>query len=118
VCVYEENSRQTGTKATLDGGVDDELVIAVDPHLRHLRHRDDATILDTVVVECARHGEPRRLLARLLDELHLRFISEVVHLAVAPSDALLPYIHNVLGHSVMGIIGSERQQPGWDKARE
>jgi hypothetical protein len=81
-------------KSYPDGGEDDELVIDVGPPLRHLWRRDDATILDR-----ARHGEYRRLLARLSDEVHLGLISEVVHLAVAPSDTLLLYIHHVRGHS-------------------
>jgi hypothetical protein len=38
-------------------------------------------------------------LAGLLDEAHPRLISEVVHLAIAPLDALLLCIHHVLGHS-------------------
>jgi hypothetical protein len=38
-------------------GEDDELVIVVDPPLRHLRRQDDATILDIVVVERTRHDE-------------------------------------------------------------
>jgi hypothetical protein len=42
-----------------DGDEDDELVIVVGPPLRHLRRQDDATVLDIVVVECARHGESR-----------------------------------------------------------
>jgi hypothetical protein len=40
-----------------DGGEDDELIIAVGPPLCHLRCRDDATVLDIVVVERARHDE-------------------------------------------------------------
>jgi hypothetical protein len=35
------------------------VVIVVGPPLHHLRHREDATILDIVVVERARHGEYR-----------------------------------------------------------
>jgi hypothetical protein len=42
-----------------DGGEDDELVTVVDPPLHHLQRHDDATILDIVVVECARHDEYR-----------------------------------------------------------
>jgi hypothetical protein len=38
-------------------------------------------------------------LAGLSNEVHPRLISEVVHLAVAPSDVLLLYIHLVRGHS-------------------
>jgi hypothetical protein len=33
------------------------------------------------------------------DEVHLGLISNVVHMAVAPPDALLLYIHHVRGHS-------------------
>jgi hypothetical protein len=86
-------------KSYPDSGDDDELVIAVGPPLRHLRHGDDATILDIVVVECARHDEYQRLLAGLPDEVYPGLISEVVHLAVAPPDALLLYIHHVREHS-------------------
>jgi hypothetical protein len=81
-----------------DGGEDDELVIAAGPPLRHLRRRDDATTLDIVIVERARHGASRQLLAGLPNEVHPGLISEVVHLAVAPPDALL-CIHHVRGHS-------------------
>jgi hypothetical protein len=42
-----------------NGGEDDELVTVVDPRLRHLRRQDDATILDIVVIERARHDEYR-----------------------------------------------------------
>jgi hypothetical protein len=42
-----------------DGGEDDELVTVVDPPLCHLRRQDNATILDIVVVERARHDEYR-----------------------------------------------------------
>ena len=35
------------------------VVIVVSPPLRHLQRRDDATILDILVVEHARHGEYR-----------------------------------------------------------
>jgi hypothetical protein len=44
-------------KIYLDGGEDDKPIIAVGPPLCHLRYRDDATVLDIVVAECARHGE-------------------------------------------------------------
>jgi hypothetical protein len=46
-------------KSYPDCGEDDKLIIVVGPPLRHLRRRDDATVLDTVVVERARHDEPR-----------------------------------------------------------
>jgi hypothetical protein len=38
-------------------------------------------------------------LAGLRDEVHLGLISKVLHLVVAPPDALLLYIHHVRGHS-------------------
>ena len=44
-------------KNYLNGGEDDELVIVVGPPLRHLWRQDDATVLDIVVVERARHTE-------------------------------------------------------------
>jgi hypothetical protein len=50
-------------KSYSNGGEDDELVIIVGPPLRHLRCRDDTIVLDIVIVERARHDEPRRLLA-------------------------------------------------------
>jgi hypothetical protein len=99
VCVCEKNQRQTSTKSYPDGGEDDELIIAVGPPLHHLRRQDDTTVHDIVVVERARHGEYRRLLAGLPDEVHLGLISKVVHLTVAPPDALLLYIQHVRGHS-------------------
>jgi hypothetical protein len=46
-------------KSYPDGGEDDELVTVVDPPLRYLQRQDDATILDIVVVERARHDEYR-----------------------------------------------------------
>jgi hypothetical protein len=64
-----------------------------------LRRRDDATILDIIVVERARYGEYRSLLAGLPNEMHPELISEVVYLVVAPPDVLLLYIHLVRGHS-------------------
>jgi hypothetical protein len=82
-----------------DGGEDDELVIIVGPPLRHLRRQDDATVLDIVVVERARHDEYRWLLAGLANEVHPGLINELVPLVVAPPDALLLYIHYVRGHS-------------------
>ena len=82
-------------KSYPDGGKDDKLVTVVDPPLRHLRRQDDATILDIVVVERARHDEYRRLLVGPSNEVHPVLISEVVSLAVAPPDALLHYIQHV-----------------------
>ena len=75
------------------------VVIAVGPPLRHLWCQDDAIVLDIVVVERARHGEYRWLLAGLPNEVHSGLISEVVHLVVAPPDVLLLYIHLVRRHS-------------------
>jgi hypothetical protein len=46
-------------KSYPNDGEDDELVTVVDPPLHHLRRQDDATILDIVVVERARHDEYR-----------------------------------------------------------
>jgi hypothetical protein len=46
-------------KSYPDGGEDDELVVIVGPSLSHLQRRDDATVLDIVVIERARHGEYR-----------------------------------------------------------
>ena len=45
------------TQKLPDGGEDDELVIVVGPPLRHLWRQDDATVLDIIVVEHARHTE-------------------------------------------------------------
>jgi hypothetical protein len=72
-------------KSYPDGGEDDELVTVVDPPLRHLRRQDEATILDIVVVERARHDE-------------------VVPLTVATPDALLHYIHHVRGHDYILVL--------------
>jgi hypothetical protein len=88
VCLRKE-LKTDRHKSYLDSGEDDKLVIAVGPPLRYLRRRDDATVLDIVVVGCTRHSEYRCLLAGLPDEVHPGLISEVVHLVVAPSDALL-----------------------------
>jgi hypothetical protein len=53
-CLNKKASRH---KSYLNGGEDDELVIVVGPPLRHLWRQDDATVLDIVVVERARHTE-------------------------------------------------------------
>jgi hypothetical protein len=58
VCLRRE-LKSDRHKSYPDGGEDDELVTVVDPPLRHLRCQDDATILDIVVVERARHDEYR-----------------------------------------------------------
>jgi hypothetical protein len=86
-------------KSYPDGGEDDELLIAAIHPLCLLRRRDDATVLDIVVIKHTQHGESRQLLAWLPDEAHPGLISEVVHLDIAPSDALLLCIHQVRGHS-------------------
>jgi hypothetical protein len=44
-------------KSYPNGGEDDEPVIVVGPPLHHILHQDDATVLDIVVVERARHTE-------------------------------------------------------------
>jgi hypothetical protein len=75
------------------------VIIVVGPPLRHLWRQDDAIVLDIVVIERARHGEYRCLLVGLPNEVHPGLISEVIHLAVAPPDVLLLYIHLVRGHS-------------------
>jgi hypothetical protein len=54
VCVCLRRELKVGRhKSYPDGGEDDELVITVNPPLCHLRRRDDATVLDIVVVEHA-----------------------------------------------------------------
>jgi hypothetical protein len=56
VCLRRElKARQH--KSYPNGGEDDELVIVVGPRLRHLWRQYDATVLDIVVVERARHTE-------------------------------------------------------------
>jgi hypothetical protein len=71
VCLRKE-LKSGRHKSYSDGSDDDKLVIAADPLLRSLRRRDDVTVLDIVVVERARHGESRRLLVGLPDEVHSR----------------------------------------------
>jgi hypothetical protein len=58
VCLRRE-LKASRHKSYPKGGEDDELelVIVVGPPLRHLRRQDDATVLDIVVIECARHTE-------------------------------------------------------------
>jgi hypothetical protein len=97
VCLRKE-LKTDRHKSYSAGGEDDKLVIAASPPSCHLRCRDDATVLDIVVVERARHDESRRLLAGLADEVHPWLISEVGHLVVAPPDVLLLCIHHVRGH--------------------
>jgi hypothetical protein len=87
------------------------VVIVVGHPLRHLQRRDDTTILDIVVIERARHGEYRRLLTGLPNEVHPGLISEVVHMVVTPPDVLLLYIHLVRGHShtaAMAVIPAHK----------
>jgi hypothetical protein len=69
-CVFAKKSKGRPTQKLPGGGDDDELVIVAGPPLRRLWRQDDATVLDIVVIELARHGESRRLLVRLLDEVH------------------------------------------------
>jgi hypothetical protein len=56
VCLRRE-LKASRHKSYLNGGEDDELVIVVGPPLRHLWRQDDATVLDIVVIERARHTE-------------------------------------------------------------
>jgi hypothetical protein len=56
---------------------------------KHKSYLDSGEDDKLVVVGCARHSEYRCLLVGLSDEVHPGLISEVVHLVVAPSDALL-----------------------------
>ena len=71
------------------GGQDDELVPGGDPPLRHLRRRDDAVVLDAVVAERARHGQPRRLPVGHPHPVHAGLVVEAVHAALALRDARL-----------------------------
>jgi hypothetical protein len=56
VCLRRE-LKTSQHKSYHNGGEDDELVIIVGPPLRHLWRQDNATVLDIVVVERARHTE-------------------------------------------------------------
>jgi hypothetical protein len=56
VCLRRE-LKANRHKSYPNGGEDDELVIVVGPPLRHLWRQDDATVLDIVVIEHARHTE-------------------------------------------------------------
>jgi hypothetical protein len=58
VCLRRE-LKAVRHKSYPNGGEDDELVTVVDPPLCHLRHQDDTTVLDIVVVELARYDEYR-----------------------------------------------------------
>jgi hypothetical protein len=64
VCLWRE-LKASRHKSYPNGDEDDELVIVVGPPLRHLWRQDDATVLDIVVVERARHTEYWWLLAGL-----------------------------------------------------
>jgi hypothetical protein len=58
-CVFVKRIKGRPTQSYPDDGEDDELVIAVSPPLRHLRRRDEVTVLDIVVIERARYSEYR-----------------------------------------------------------
>jgi hypothetical protein len=58
VCLRRE-LKASRHKSYPNDGEDDELVIVVGPPLCYLRRQDDATVLDIVVVERARHTEYR-----------------------------------------------------------
>jgi hypothetical protein len=62
VCLWREIKTGRHKISYPDGGEDDELAITIGPPLRHLRHRDDATVFDIVVIERARHGEASPIL--------------------------------------------------------
>jgi hypothetical protein len=57
VCVFTKKIKGKPTQKLPNGGDDDELVIVVGPPLRRLWRQYDATVLDIVVVEHARHTE-------------------------------------------------------------
>jgi hypothetical protein len=56
VCLRRE-LKASRHKSYPNSGEDDELGIVVGPPLRHLCRQNDATVLDIVVVERARHTE-------------------------------------------------------------
>jgi hypothetical protein len=56
VCLRRE-LKASQHKSYPNGGEDDELVIVVGPSLHHLWRQDDATVLDIIVVERARHTD-------------------------------------------------------------
>jgi hypothetical protein len=84
VCLRRE-LKTSRHKSYPNDGEDDELVIIVGPSLRHLRHQDDATVLDIVVVERARQLSTND--------------SWLGCKTKCTSGALLLYIHHVRGHS-------------------
>jgi hypothetical protein len=86
VCVCLRIKCRT-TQKLPDGGEDDELVIDADPPLCHLRRRDDAIVLDIVVVRTRDMVSTND--SWLGCQTKCGLISEVVHLVVAPSDTLL-----------------------------
>jgi hypothetical protein len=55
--VFAKRIKGKPTQKLSNGGKDDKLVIVVGPPLRHLWLQDDATVLDIVVIERARHTE-------------------------------------------------------------
>jgi hypothetical protein len=57
--VFVKRIKDRPAQSYPNGGEDDELVTVVDPPLCLLRRQDDATILDIVVIERARHDEYR-----------------------------------------------------------
>jgi hypothetical protein len=58
MCVFAKRIKgKPAQKLYPNGGEDDKLVIVVGPPLRHLWRQDDATVLNMVVVEHARHTE-------------------------------------------------------------
>jgi hypothetical protein len=56
-CVFAKRIKGKPAQKLPNGGDDDKLVIIVGPPLRHLWRQDDATVLDIVVIERARHTE-------------------------------------------------------------
>jgi hypothetical protein len=61
VCVFAKRIKDRLAQKLPDGGEDDELVITVSHLLCHLQRRDDATVLDIVVVERAQWRVPMTL---------------------------------------------------------
>jgi hypothetical protein len=59
VCAFAKRIKGRPAQKLPQRCEDDELIVAVDPPLRHLQRRDDATVHDIVVVECTLHDEYR-----------------------------------------------------------